>query len=73
MRFSEIARLQDYMRKTFDNNPDQHPDALEVRRPGRGLHRRRVHGVCPGRGRGEISYSFIMTILDIDLPSNADI
>jgi len=71
---SEIARLQAYLRKTFDNN------RIGVRVPAKAgapvetyigdeflgvLHR--------DEDEGEVSYSLIMTILAMDLPSSGDI
>lgn len=69
MEPSEIARLQDYLRKTFDNN------RIAVRMPRKEnapievyigdefiavLHR--------DEDEGEVSYSMVMSILDMDLP-----
>lgn len=74
MRFSEIARLQDYMRKTFDNNRISIPTPLKSDAPVEVYIGDEFMGVLHrDEDEGEISYSFIMTILDIDLPSNADI
>jgi hypothetical protein len=74
MRFSEIARLQDYMRKTFDNNRISIPTPLKSDAPVEVYIGDEFMGVLHrDEDEGEVSYSFVMTILDIDLPSNADI
>ncbi|MCK5444544.1 MAG: DUF3126 family protein [Rhodospirillaceae bacterium] len=68
MEPQEIGKVQNYLRKTFGNNqltviPPPKPDApVEVHVGGEFmavLHR--------DEDEGEVSYSLVMTILDIDL------
>jgi hypothetical protein len=74
MRFSEIARLQEYMRKTFDNNRISVPTPLTQEAPVEVYIGDEFMGVLHrDEDEGEVSYSFVMTILEMDLPSNTDV
>ena len=74
MRFSEISRLQEYLRKTFDNNQISVPTPLKSDAPVEVYVGGEFMGVLHrDEDEGEVSYSFIMTILDIDLPSHSEV
>lgn len=73
MRASEYARLQKYLRKTFDNNGFTVPFPLKANAPVEVYLGDEFIGVLHrDEDEGEISYSFIMTILDEDLPTIAE-
>jgi len=69
MKPNEIARVQDYLRKTFDNNrlaviPPRKPNApIEVR-----IGDEFLGVVHRDEDEGEVSYALHIVILDIDLP-----
>jgi hypothetical protein len=70
MRFSEIAAIQEYLRKTFDNNRISVPTPLKTDAPVEVYIGDEFIGVLHrDEDEGEISYSFIITILSMDLPS----
>ena len=70
MRPDEIARVQDYLRKTFSTNritikPPPKPGLpIEVY-----IGEEFIAVLDRDEDEGEISYTFTMSILDIDLPS----
>jgi len=72
MKHSEIARVQAYLRQTFGANmikinPPKKPDApIEVY-----LNDEFIGVLHRDEEEGEVSYTFMMTILDIDLPELA--
>ena len=74
MEIAEIARVQEYLRKTLSNNqivinPPKKPDApVEVY-----LGDEFIAVLYRDDEEGEISYSLMMTILEMDLPSIADV
>lgn len=69
MQTSEIARLQEYLRKTFDNNrfsvklPKKENAPVEVY-----IGDEFIGVLHRDEDEGEVSYSFVMSILDMDLP-----
>ncbi|MCP5364054.1 MAG: DUF3126 family protein [Hyphomicrobiales bacterium] len=69
MKPNEIARVQDYLRKTFDNNrlaviPPRKPKGpVEVR-----IGDEFLGVVHRDEDEGEVSYALHIVILDIDLP-----
>jgi hypothetical protein len=74
MKPNDIARVQDYLRRTFANNtltvvaPPKRGGPVEVTVGDEFigvLHR--------DDDEGEVSYSLVMTILDIDLPPAAPV
>jgi len=74
MEIVEIARVQEYLRKSLSNNritipPPSKPDApVEVY-----IGDEFVGVLYKDEEEGETSYSLMMTILEIDLPSIADV
>ncbi len=69
MRFSEIAAIQEYLRKTFDNNRISVPTPLKTDAPVEVYIGDEFIGVLHrDEDEGEVSYSFLMTILGMDLP-----
>jgi hypothetical protein len=74
MKSTEIARIQAYLRKAFDNNritvpiPPKETAPVEVY-----IGDEFVGVVHRDEDEGEVSYSMIMTILDIDLPNVAEV
>lgn len=74
MEATEIARVQAFLRKTFDNNRitikvPAKPDAPIETYIGDEF----IGVVHRDEDEGEVSYSLIMTILDIDLPNIAEV
>jgi len=69
METAEIARVQDYLRNSLSNNrivikPPVKPDApVEVY-----IAEEFVGVLYKDEDEGEVSYSFMMSILEIDLP-----
>ena len=74
MKSTEIARIQGFLRKTFDNNrltvpiPSRESAPVEVY-----IGDEFIGVVHRDEDEGEVSYSVIMTILDIDLPNVAEV
>lgn len=74
MEIAEIARVQEYLRKNLSNNrivipPPNKPDApIEVF-----IGEEFVGVLYKDEDEGEVSYSFVMTILEEDMPSIADV
>lgn len=72
MQHSEIARVQAYLRQVFGANmikitPPKKPDApIEVY-----LNDEFIGVLHRDEEEGEVSFTFMMTILDIDLPELA--
>jgi len=72
METAEIARVQEYLRKSLSNNrivikPPTRPDAtVEVY-----IADEFVGVLYKDEDEGETSYSLMMTILEIDLPSTS--
>ena len=74
MRFSELARIQEYLRKTFDNNRFSIPTPLKSSAPVEVyLGDEHIGVLHRDEDEGEVSYSLIMTILPEDLPSVAEV
>ena len=74
MRFSELARVQKYLRRTFDNNRFTIPIPLKSGAPVEVyLGDEHIGVLHRDEDEGEVSYSFVMTILSEDLPSTADV
>ncbi|PHS79463.1 MAG: hypothetical protein COB59_01890 [Rhodospirillaceae bacterium] len=69
MEIAEIARVQEYLRKSLSNNrvvitPPPRPDApIEVY-----IADEFVGVLYKDEDEGEVSYTLMMTILEIDLP-----
>ncbi|MBL4692332.1 MAG: DUF3126 family protein [Magnetovibrio sp.] len=69
MEIAEIARVQEYLRKSLSNNriviaPPTKPDApIEVY-----IADEFIGVLYKDEDEGEVSYSLMMTILEIDLP-----
>lgn len=69
MKANDIARVQDYLRRTFGNEnlfvdpPAKRGQPAEVR-----LGEEFIGSLYRDTEDGEISYSLTMTILEIDLP-----
>lgn len=74
MEATEIARIQAFLRKTFDNNrltvavPPKPTAPVEVY-----IGDEFIGVVHRDEDEGEVSYSVLMTILDIDLPNVAEV
>ncbi|GEQ99052.1 hypothetical protein JCM17844_26890 [Iodidimonas gelatinilytica] len=66
---TEIARVQKYLRETFDNNRinlkrrSKNTDSVEVL-----LEEEFIGVIYKDDEEGEVSYAFNMAILDMDLP-----
>ncbi len=74
MRFSELARVQEYLRKNFDNNRFTIPIPLKSGAPVEVyLGDEHIGVLHRDEDEGEISYSHVMTILSEDLPSINDV
>lgn len=73
MKPTEIARLQQYLRKTFDNNRISVPIPLKTGAPVEAYVGDEFLGVLHrDEDEGEVSYALVMTILAIDLPGPGD-
>lgn len=74
MRVTEFARIQEYLRKTFDNNGFTVPMPLKSSAPVEVYLGDEFIGVLHrDEDEGEVSYSLVMTILSEDLPSIDDL
>lgn len=74
MKSTEIARIQAFLRKTFDNNRLTVPIPAKENAPVEVYIGDEFIGVVHrDEDEGEVSYSVIMTILDIDLPNVAEV
>lgn len=74
MRITEIARVQDYLRKTLSNNrivivpPAKVGAPVEVY-----VGEEFIGSLYRDEDEGEVSYTLTMSILEEDLPSIADV
>jgi len=74
MEIAEIARVQEYLRKSLSNNrivitPPPKPDApIEVY-----IAEEFVGVLYKDEDEGEVSYTLMMTILEMDLPPTAGV
>jgi hypothetical protein len=69
MRTTEIARVQAYLRQTFSNNRITVPPVMKADAPIEVYIGDEFIGVLHrDEDEGEVSYSLVMTILDMDLP-----
>jgi len=69
MRTTEITRVQEYLRKAFSNNRIAVPPPMKADAPIEVYIGDEFVGVLHrDEDEGEVSYSFVMSILDMDLP-----
>jgi len=69
MRTTEIARVQAYLRQAFSNNRITVPPVMKADAPVEVYIGDEFIGVLHrDEDEGEVSYSLVMTILDMDLP-----
>lgn len=74
MEIAEIARVQEYLRKSLSNNRIVIPPPPGADAPIEVYIADEFVGVLyKDEDEGEVSYTLMMTILDIDLPSIADV
>lgn len=69
MRTAEIARLQEYLRKAYNNNQISVPPPMKTNAPVEVYIGDEFIGVLHrDEDEGEVSYTLMMTILEEDLP-----
>jgi len=69
MRTTEITRVQEYLRNAFSNNRIAVPPPMKADAPIEVYIGDEFIGVLHrDEDEGEVSYSFVMSILDMDLP-----
>ena len=74
MRTTEISRVQDYLRKAFGNNRIAVPPPMKADAPIEVYIGDEFVGVLHrDEDEGEVSYSFVMSILEMDLPPLAEL
>ncbi|MFC1673660.1 DUF3126 family protein [Pseudomonadota bacterium] len=74
MKITEIARVQEYLRKSLSNNRIVVNPPLKKDAPVEVYIGDEFVGVLHrDEDEGEVSYTLMLTILDIDLPSIGDI
>ncbi len=74
MKISEIARVQEYLRTSLSNNRVVINPPVKADAPVEVYIGDEFVGVLHrDEDEGEVSYSLIMTILEMDLPSIADV
>ena len=74
MRTTEISRVQEYLRKAFSNNSIVVPPPMKADAPIEVYIGEEFVGVLHrDEDEGEVSYSFVMSILDMDLPPLAEL
>ena len=74
MKPTEIARIQAYLRKTFDNNRITVPTPPNENAPVEAYIGDEFFGVVyKDEDEGEVSYSLIISILEMDLPNIAEV
>ncbi len=74
MKISEIARVQEYLRTSLSNNRVVINPPVKAGAPVEVYIGDEFVGVLHrDEDEGEVSYSLVMTILEMDLPSIADV